>query len=76
MSRIINELENKFYRVEYFDHTNKFVKYKVVSAETMEQCVRDMDDPRYPLIKVYRCNEKGNNYSGRLVCTLVDRKII
>ena len=62
---------DKYFRIEYYDKTNKFAKHIIVSADNIEQCINCYDNDRYPIIRIYKCNKNGNNYSGRLIYTKI-----
>lgn len=62
----MQEMSNKYYRIVYFDKKGAFRRLQI-----KPQCEVDIDNlisqNPYPAMMVYRCNAKGNNYSGRLV---------
>lgn len=55
--------KEKYYRIVYFKN-NKFFKTVITSnTEEVEQLIR----LRVPNIEIYKCNSKGNNYTGRKI---------
>ena len=55
--------KTEYYRIVYFKN-NKFQKTVITSnTEEVEQLIR----LRTPEIEIYKCNSKGNNYTGRKI---------
>lgn len=58
-------LENdRYYRVEHFDGSGKFRKLEVLrhGDRTVAEIV--LQDSN---VKVFKCNRRGNNYTGRML---------
>lgn len=55
--------KEKYYRIVYFKN-NKFLKTVITNnTEEVEQLIR----LHVPNIEIYKCNSKGNNYTGRKI---------
>ena len=54
---------DKYFRIVYFKD-NKYLK-TVITGDEAE--VRQLINLRTPNIKIYRCNQNGNNYTGRRI---------
>lgn len=55
--------KTKYYRIVYFKN-NKF--FKVVITSNTEE-VKQIINLQTPNIEIYKCNSKGNNYTGRKI---------
>ena len=55
------------YRIEYFDNYLKFYRYEIVESFIFDQIVNTKNPRDYNQIRIYKCNSKGNNYSGRML---------
>lgn len=56
-------MNNKYFRIVYFKN-NKFLK-TVITGD--EEKVKQLINLQTPNIEIYRCNQNGNNYSGRRI---------
>lgn len=54
---------DKYFRILYFKN-NKYLK-TVITGDEVE--VKQLINLRTPNIKIYRCNQYGNNYTGRRI---------
>ena len=58
--------KTKYYRIVYYKN-NKFFKTVITSnTEEVEQII----NLQTPNIEIYKCNSKGNNYTGRKIYPL------
>ena len=59
-------MKEQYFRIVYFDNNRKFKK-----LEIKKECEFNIDllirQNPYPKMEIYKCNSKGNNYSGRMV---------
>lgn len=55
--------KTNYYRIVYFKN-NKFWK-TVITSDTQE--IKQLIALRTPDIEIYKCNPKGNNYTGRKI---------
>ena len=55
--------KTKYYRIVYFKN-NKFFK-TVITSNTEE--VKQIINLQTPNVDIYKCNSKGNNYTGRKI---------
>lgn len=56
-------MNNKYFRIVYFKN-NKFLK-TVITGD--EKKVKQLINLQTPNIEIYKCNQNGNNYSGRRI---------
>lgn len=56
-------MNNKYFRIVYFKN-NKFLK-TVITGD--EEKVKQLINLQTPNIEIYKCNQNGNNYSGRRI---------
>lgn len=56
-------MNNKYFRIIYFKN-NKFLK-TVITGD--EEKVKQLINLQTPNIEIYKCNQNGNNYSGRRI---------
>ena len=57
----------KYLRIEFFKN-NKFDKVKIIPVESYDQDIIGKLVLQYGNeVKIYKCNQRGNNYSNRLV---------
>lgn len=59
-------MNNKYYRIVYFDKAGKFLKVQI-KAQSEIDIDKLISTYSYPEIIIYRCNSKGNNYSRRRI---------
>lgn len=57
------------YRIVYFDKKWQFTKVKIV--EDFEPYYTEAKEKRLNM-KIYKCNTRGNNYSGRMIYCLYE----
>jgi len=58
------KMANKYYRIVYFHNDGKFDKVVITDNEAK---VKQLIHFQTPNIKIYKCNENGNNYTNRQV---------
>lgn len=56
-------MNNKYFRIVYFKN-NKFLK-TVITGD--EEKVKQLINLQTPNIEIYKCNQNGNNYTGRRI---------
>lgn len=58
------KMMNKYYRIVYFHKNGKFDKVVITNDEIK---IKNLIILQTPNIKIYRCNENGNNYTNRQI---------
>lgn len=56
-------MNNKYFRIVYFKN-NKFLKVVITGDE---EKVKQLINLQTPNIEIYKCNQNGNNYTGRRI---------
>lgn len=57
-------LDNRYYRVEHFDGSERFRKFEVLRHGDCSLADIVLSDKN---ARVYKCNSRGNNYTGRML---------